>query len=53
MAGLVDAPHLAVTSFFRGRGEHLLIGLDLDWLGYSSAEQVPAAAETRRVFRRV
>lgn len=51
-AGLIDEMHLAIAPVLLGRGESLLAGMDLPWLGYECVEHVPTARATHVVLRR-
>ncbi len=51
-AGLVDEMHLPVSPILLGSGEHLLSGLDLPALGYSSTASVPSEKAVHYVISR-
>jgi len=52
-AGLLDELHLVIAPVLRGRGEHLLGGLDTRALGYECVEHTPGSrAETHVVLRK-
>jgi len=51
-AGLVDEMHLAVAPVFLGRGENLLIGMDLPRMGFKVAEHVATEACTHVVLKK-
>lgn len=48
--GLVDEMHLAMSPVLLGRGEHLLVDLDLPKLGYRPTEHVPTELATHVVL---
>ncbi len=49
-AGLVDELHLAISPVLLGRGEHLLVGIDLVRLGYKCTEHVSTSHATHVVL---
>jgi dihydrofolate reductase len=51
-AGLVDEMHFAVARAFLAQGEHLWHGLDMNALGYETAEVVQGERATHVIVRR-
>ncbi len=51
-AGLVDEMHFAVSPILLGSGEHLLTGLDLPALGYTTSECVASEKAMHYVIAR-
>jgi dihydrofolate reductase len=49
-ARLVDEMHLAIAPLLLGSGEHLLAGLDLPALGYTSVRQAASDKATHLVI---
>jgi len=47
-AGLIDEMHLAVSPVLLGKGEHLLTGIDLTALGFTTVKR--SRARTRRIM---
>jgi dihydrofolate reductase len=51
-AGLVDSMHLVFSPLLLGKGENLLVGLDLPQLGFRVTEHVPGEKATHVVLTR-
>jgi dihydrofolate reductase len=49
-AGLIDEMHLAISPALLGKGEHLLVGIDLPALGYERTEHVTSPHATHVVI---
>jgi dihydrofolate reductase len=51
-AGLIDEMHLAVSPVVLGRGENLLVGIDLAALGFNAIKQTASETATHYILER-